>query len=79
MLDSIQEVVLNASMCEGYVKSAQVARPLGRSSFGDSLVHIVDSASNNIQEVISLGSALMFNTSLYVVGGYILIFLWGIY
>ena len=38
-----------------------VARMLGSSSFGDSLGCVEDAASENIQEIISLGGSLMWN------------------
>ena len=34
---------------------------LGRSDFGDPLGHVEDAASENVQEIISMGDSLMCN------------------
>ena len=48
-------------MCEECALSFLVARLLCFSSFVDSLGRVIDAASDNIQEIISLGGSLMRN------------------
>ena len=55
-------------MCEECAPSMPVARLLGRSGFGDFFGRFDDTASDNIQEVISLGSSLTWNYSAVCVG-----------
>ena len=50
-------------MCEERAPFLPVSRMIGFSSFGYYFGSSVDSASNNIQEVISLGRGLMCNDS----------------
>ena len=55
-------------MCEECAQFSPVSRLLGYSSFGDSLGRVEDAASDNIQEIISLGGSLMWNDAA-VLGG----------
>ena len=48
-------------VCDECAPSFLVARLLGCSGFGDSLGHVENAASDNIQEVISMGGSLMWN------------------
>ena len=48
-------------MCEECAPYFPVSRLLGSSGFGDSLSHVEDAASNNIQEMTSLCGSLMWN------------------
>ena len=50
-------------MCEESEQSLPVARLLGSSGFGDSFCGIDNAASDNINEVISLGIILMYNNA----------------
>ena len=51
----------DACVCEECAPYLPVARLIGRSSFGYSLGFVEDAASDNIQEIISLGGSLMWN------------------
>ena len=48
-------------MCEECAPSVPVSRLIGCSGFGFSFGRVNNAASNNIQEVISLGRGLMWN------------------
>ena len=48
-------------MCKECVPSVPVDRLLGRSGFGNSFGSVKDDASYNIQDIISLGSGLMWS------------------
>ena len=48
-------------MCEEFSPSIPVARLLVRSGFGDAVGCVEDAASNDIQEIASLGGCLMCN------------------
>ena len=61
MWDSVQEFVRDAYVCEECAPCFSVARLIGRSSFGDSLICVKYSASEKIKEIISLGFILMWN------------------
>ena len=50
-------------MCEECVTYLPVAIQIGCSGFGDSFGRVEDYASNNIQEIIFLGSSLMWKNS----------------
>ena len=50
-------------MCEESALYFPVARLIGNSGFGDYFGHIDDAASDNIHEVIYMGSGLMCNDS----------------
>ena len=63
MLESVQEFVLDTYVREECVPYFPVARLIGNSGFVDSSNRINGTASNNIQEAISLGSYLMWNES----------------
>ena len=48
-------------MCEECAPYLPVAILIGCSGFGDSVGHVEDAESDNIQEIIFLGSILMWN------------------
>ena len=56
-----QECFCDARMCEEFSPSISVARLLVRSGFGDAVGCVEDAASNDIQEITSLGGCLMCN------------------
>ena len=62
-------------MCEDCEQHFPVSRLLGCSSFGYSIGHVKDAASDNTQEIISLGGSLMWNDAAVCGGRMELIFL----
>ena len=61
MWDSVQDFFLDARVCEECAPYLPVEILLGRSGFGNSLGHVEDAASENIQEIISLVVSLIWN------------------
>ena len=61
MWDSVQEFVRYACLCDECASYFPVGILLGRSTFVNDLSRVEDDASDNIQEIISIGESLMWN------------------
>ena len=59
--DSVQEFVFDACVCKECSPSVSVARMICGSGFDDYFSYVKYDSSNNIQEIISLVSILIFN------------------
>ena len=61
--NSAQEYFLDICVCKERAPYLPFDRLIGLSVFGGSFVHVEDSDSDNIQEIISLGRNLVWNDS----------------